>query len=109
MFLFSSSCHTRCLAELSFSTASTAIGVALFVFGFLIYYLVPRRINKRLELICVFSQLPLALLSFNLTLFFNIFFGILIGMLFGLILLALNLEHVLERFLVAVRYRLVDD
>jgi len=44
------------------STAWVVTGTALVVFGFLIYYL-----------------LPLALLTFNLALFFNIFFGILLG------------------------------
>lgn len=56
------------------------VGIGMFTFGFLIYYL-----------------LPLSLLSFNLTLFFNIFFGILLGLLFGLILLALNAQHLLEQ------------
>ncbi len=44
------------------SPAVIASGSALAIFGFCIYYL-----------------LPLALLSLNLTLFFNIFFWILIG------------------------------
>lgn len=59
------------------------VGISLTIFGFLIYYL-----------------LPLALISFNLNLFFQIFFSILIGMLFGLILLSLNLEVLVERILV---------
>jgi hypothetical protein len=54
-------------------------GVGVTLFGFLIYYL-----------------LPLALVSFNLTLFFNLFFALLIGMLCGLVFLALNAEHFLE-------------
>lgn len=65
------------------SSAWVVIGVGIAVFGFLIYYL-----------------LPLSLLSFNLTLFFNIFFGLLLGMLFGLILLSLNAEHLMERVVV---------
>jgi hypothetical protein len=69
-----------------FSQTALALGSALFVLGFLVYYLI-----------------PLSLLSLNLGLFFDIFFGIILGMLFGFILLALNLEHMLERLLVAVR------
>lgn len=61
------------------------LGIGLFVFGFLIYYL-----------------LPLSLLTFNLTLFFNIFFGILLAMLFGLILLSLNAEHMMERLVTGI-------
>jgi hypothetical protein len=77
--------------------------------GFLIYYL-----------------LPLSLLSFNLTLFFDIFFALLLGvskyspschplhrssgsrgsqMLFGLILLSLNFEHMVERFVVRPNFK----
>ena len=60
-----------------------ALGVGLAVLGGSIYYLV-----------------PLALVSFNLTLFFNIFFALLLGMLLGLILLSLNFQPLIERFLV---------
>ena len=62
------------------NSAWLAVGSGFVVFGFLIYYL-----------------LPLSLLSFNLTLFFNLFFGLLLGLLFGLILLALNFQHMLEK------------
>ena len=62
------------------NSAWLAVGTGFVVFGFLIYYL-----------------LPLSLLSFNLTLFFNLFFGLLLGLLFGLILLALNFQHMLEK------------
>ncbi|KNC50523.1 uncharacterized protein AMSG_00684 [Thecamonas trahens ATCC 50062] len=65
------------------SWALVVTGSTLAVFGFLVYYL-----------------LPLALLSFNLTLLLNIFFGLLIGMLLGLALLALNFQHMIERLLV---------
>jgi len=67
------------------SLTSLVLGIGLTVFGFLIYYL-----------------LPLSLISMNLGLFFNIFFGILLGLLFGLIILSLNFEHIIERFLVGV-------
>ncbi|KAJ9447459.1 hypothetical protein DIPPA_12994, partial [Diplonema papillatum] len=70
------------------STVSASViilGVAMSLFGFLIYYL-----------------FPLALLSFNIALLFYIFFGILLALLFGLILLALNFEHLLENFLTHV-------
>lgn len=69
----------------SVNYAWLAVGFGLTIIGFLIYYL-----------------LPLALLSFNLTLFFNVFFSLLLGMLFGLIMLALNFQHVLERLIVFV-------
>jgi hypothetical protein len=59
------------------------VGFGLSIFGFLIYYLI-----------------PLALLSNNLTLFGNIFFVLLLGMLVGFVLLALNLEHLVERMVV---------
>lgn len=55
------------------------------MFGFAIYYLI-----------------PLSLLSLNLSLFFNIFFLILLGMLFGLVVLALNMEILLEKAVVCV-------
>eukprot|EP01064_Diplonema_japonicum_P037734 TRINITY_DN893_c0_g1_i1.p1 TRINITY_DN893_c0_g1~~TRINITY_DN893_c0_g1_i1.p1 ORF type:complete len:1078 (+),score=231.55 TRINITY_DN893_c0_g1_i1:88-3321(+) len=61
------------------------LGIALTLFGFLIYY-----------------AFPLALLTFNIQLLFYIFFGILLGMLFGLILLSLNFEHILEKTLTTV-------
>ena len=56
-----------------------AIGTCMAVFGFLIYYL-----------------LPLALLSLNLALFITIFFWILVGTFIGLVMLALNVEILLE-------------
>ncbi len=55
------------------------MGGSLTLFGFLIYYL-----------------LPLALLSLNLQLFITIFFWILIGTFVGLVMLALNVEILLE-------------
>ena len=57
--------------------------LALFVFGFAIYYLVPT-----------------ALLSGSLGLFFNVFFALFMGLFIGLILLSLNLQPLLERILV---------
>lgn len=72
-------------SDKGFSSAWMACGTGLLVFGFLIYYL-----------------LPLSLLSLNLTLFFNLFFGLLLALLFGLILLSLNLQHMLEKFLLKV-------
>jgi len=56
------------------------IGAGLAAFGAITYYV-----------------LPLALLSFNLSLMLNMFVFLLIGMLLGLILLALNVEHLAER------------
>ncbi|EGG20920.1 DUF214 family protein [Cavenderia fasciculata] len=67
----------------SFSTSVAVIGLILAVFGFGIYYI-----------------FPLSLLSFNLTLLLNMFFLLLISMLLGLVLLALNVEHLLERLIV---------
>lgn len=69
----------------AFSWPMIVVGVCLAVFGFLIYYM-----------------LPLALISFNLSLLLYIFFGLLIGMIFGLALLALNVQHLLERLFVLV-------
>jgi len=69
--------------DTAISGAWMALGIGMSVLGFLIYYLV-----------------PLALLSFNLALFFNIFFALLLGMLLGLILLSLNFQPLFERFLV---------
>lgn len=60
-----------------------ATGAAAAIIGFAIYYL-----------------MPLALLSFDLALLINIFFALLLGMLLGLILLALNLQPLLERAIV---------
>ena len=67
------------------SWSVVAIGTTLSVFGFAIYYLI-----------------PLSLLSFNLTLFFNIFFAILVGLLFGLVVLALNAELLMEKAVMCV-------
>lgn len=58
------------------------VGAGLVVFGSAVYYM-----------------MPLGLLSSNFGLLINIFFFLLIGMLLGLIILALNLEHLLERVL----------
>ena len=55
------------------------VGLALFGLGFVIYYL-----------------LPLSLLSSNIYLLLNIFFLLLILMLFGLVILASNLQPLLE-------------
>jgi predicted lysophospholipase L1 biosynthesis ABC-type transport system permease subunit len=60
------------------------LGIGLAAFGFGIYYL-----------------MPLALLAQNFFLLLNLFFGLLLGMLFGLTLLSLNLQHPIERILVA--------
>jgi ABC-type antimicrobial peptide transport system permease subunit len=58
------------------------VGFGLSFFGAIIYYI-----------------LPFGLLSANLALLMNIFLFILIGMLLGLVLVALNLQHMLERSL----------
>jgi len=60
-------------------------GLLLTVAGFLIYYLV-----------------PLALISFNITLLLYIFFCLLMGMIAGCVILALNFEHLLARLVVFV-------
>ncbi len=65
------------------SVRALMIGLVLTAFGFGIYYF-----------------LPLALVNTNITLLFNIFLILLVGMMLGLVLLALNLESVLERALV---------
>ena len=52
--------------------------------------------------ISIYYFLPLALISFNLALLINIFFWILIGLLVGFILLALNIQYLLERLIVHV-------
>lgn len=67
------------------SASALILGAGMAICGFLVFYL-----------------LPLSLISLDLALFFNIFFAILIGMLFGLILLALNLQHMLERLVLAI-------
>lgn len=59
--------------------ALLVVGAIAAAFGFSIYYL-----------------LPLALLSFDLSLFLGIFFWILMGLLLGCVLLALNVESLLE-------------
>lgn len=59
--------------------ALLVVGGIASAFGFSIYYL-----------------LPLALLSFDLSLFLGIFFWILMGLLLGAVLLALNVESLLE-------------
>jgi ABC-type antimicrobial peptide transport system permease subunit len=64
------------------SWTSILIGFGLSVFGAVIYYV-----------------LPYGLISANLPLLMNIFLFILIGMLLGLVMIALNLQHMLERFL----------
>jgi hypothetical protein len=57
-----------------------AVGGSLSVLGFLVYYL-----------------LPLALLSLDLRLFFLLFVALLLGMLVGLVLLASNLQGLIEQ------------
>ena len=55
------------------------VGVGLALFGFAIYYLI-----------------PLALLSLNLELFINVFFWILMSALIGMVMLAMNVEILVE-------------
>ncbi|KAM3144375.1 hypothetical protein pb186bvf_003539 [Paramecium bursaria] len=50
--------------------------------------------------ICVYYFLPLALLSLNIGLLLSIFFFILCGMLLGLVLLAFNIQYLMERLCV---------
>ncbi len=50
--------------------------------------------------VSIYYFLPLSLLSFNLGLLISIFFWILIGLLVGFILLALNIQYLLERLVV---------
>eukprot|EP01133_Synstelium_polycarpum_P002551 gene2551-2924_t len=69
----------------SFSSSVAIIGLILSAFGFGIYYI-----------------FPLSLVSFNLSLLLNMFFLLIIGMLLGLVMLALNVEHLLERLIVRV-------
>lgn len=52
--------------------------------------------------VSIYYLLPLALLSFNLALLIAIFFYILIGLLVGFILLALNTQYLVEKFVVFV-------
>lgn len=61
------------------------IGIGLSLFGGVIYYV-----------------LPLGLLGQNLALLMNIFLFILLGMLLGLVMIALNLQHMLERLLALI-------
>lgn len=58
------------------------IGIGLSFFGAVIYYVLPQ-----------------GLLSMNFALLMNMFLFILIGMLLGLVMVALNLQHLLERAL----------
>lgn len=50
--------------------------------------------------ISIYYLLPLSLLSFNLGLLIGILFWILLGLLFGLVILSLNVQHLVERFIV---------
>lgn len=50
--------------------------------------------------ISIYYFLPLSLLSFNIGLLINIFFWILVGMLLGFIMLTLNIQYLVERFVV---------
>jgi len=61
------------------------VGAGIAAFGSIIYYV-----------------FPLALLSFNLGLLLNVFFFLLIGMLLGLTILSLNLQPIMERFVLIV-------
>ena len=61
------------------------LGLGLFSAGFLVYYL-----------------LPLSLLTLNLGLLASVFFGILLGVLAGLVLLAMNLELLAQRAVLAL-------
>jgi ABC-type antimicrobial peptide transport system permease subunit len=69
----------------SISVSMIMTGIGLTLFGATIYYV-----------------FPLALLSMNLGLLLNVFFFILGGMLLGLALLSVNLQRLLEQFVVAV-------
>lgn len=50
--------------------------------------------------ICIYYFLPLALLSFNIGLLLAIFFFILCGMLLGLVIMAFNVQYLVERLVV---------
>jgi hypothetical protein len=50
----------------------------------------------------VYYVFPLSLLSFNLALLLNLFFFLLLGMILGMIMLSLNVENLLQQFLVIV-------
>lgn len=52
--------------------------------------------------ILVYYMLPLALLSFDISLFLGIFFAILIAFLLGLVLLSLNVQYLLEKIVVYI-------
>jgi hypothetical protein len=59
--------------------AVVAVGTGLALFGFAIYYLI-----------------PLSLLSLNLQLFINVFFWILMSALIGMVMIAMNVEILVE-------------
>lgn len=61
------------------SWAVVAVGTGLVLFGFAIYYLI-----------------PLSLLSLNLELFVNVFFWILMASLIGMVMMAMNVEILVE-------------
>jgi len=48
--------------------------------------------------IAVYILIPMALLSFDIGLLLGIFFGVLLGLLLGLVLISLNFQHLMERF-----------
>lgn len=73
--------------ESNINWAVLVVGSGLFIFGFLIYYL-----------------LPLSLLSLNLSLFVSIFFWILMALLLGLILLASNFEVTFEKAIISIMF-----
>lgn len=50
--------------------------------------------------ISIYYLLPLALLSFDFALLISIFFWILIGLLVGCIMLSMNIQYLLEKFVV---------
>ena len=52
--------------------------------------------------VSIYYLLPLALLSFDFALLISIFFWILIGLLVGCILLAMNIQYLIEKLVVTV-------
>ena len=52
--------------------------------------------------VSIYYYLPMALIRENYNMMLQIFFLILLGMLFGLTILSMNLQGILERFLIAL-------
>ncbi|KAG2388390.1 hypothetical protein C9374_000554 [Naegleria lovaniensis] len=69
-------------SETSFSPTLVAVPLLAIVAGFCVYYFFPS-----------------ALLTLNLNILLSMFFAVLLGMLLGLVVLALNLENILEAIL----------